>query len=546
MEARNRKLEEWFTEIKNGYIALPRFQRFEAWSHQQVASLLDTVLNDLPAGAVLTLDIGDDEPFISRPVVGAPKLSNKVSSYLLDGQQRLTALWRSLNNDYDGRMFYIKVKEDGAFEAFTKGLYYKTNGQQYPLWANNPEQQWDRSLIPVDILKPGSESEANASSWAEKASGGDSAKLIKLVTLIAKLRPAIAGFNIPFLSLPKSTTKETALDVFIKMNTSSSPLTAYDIVVAQVEAGTGQSLHDLVDDINVQAVNAKKYMYPADWALAVGALLQGKTPTRATYLESNFSNELINKWEDVKRGIKRATDFLAEQKVFDGKRLATDVVLYPLAALWSQVPDGGDGEGEARVILKKYLWRAFFTERYERTSATRALSDFKSLTKVLSGDLEEKPLIFNEEEFPLPTAEELKTAAWPKSKERLARAILAISLNNGAYDFADGSIVTSENISQREYHHLFPDAYLKGKGLKSKEIYLALNCGLVTWRTNRNMAAKAPSVYMNERMNVGEDEVERRLNSHLIGLESLQSDDYAEFLESRSQLVHEAMIEICT
>ncbi len=59
------------------------------------------------------------------------------------------------------------------------------------------------------------------------------------------------------------------------------------------------------------------------------------------------------------------------------------------------------------------------------------------------------------------------------------------------------------------------------------------------------MAAKAPSVYMTERMNVGVDEVDRRLTSHLINLEKLQSDDYSEFLESRSQLVYEAMVEIC-
>ena len=109
MEARNRPLSEWFAEIKSGYVALPRFQRFEAWSHKQVSALMDTVLNELPAGAVLTLDVGDDEPFISRPVVGAPELSNKVTSYLLDGQQRLTSLWRSLHNDYENRLFFIKV-----------------------------------------------------------------------------------------------------------------------------------------------------------------------------------------------------------------------------------------------------------------------------------------------------------------------------------------------------------------------------------------------------------------------------------------------------
>lgn len=546
MEARNRPLSEWMSEIKSGYVALPRFQRFEAWSHGQVASLMDTVLNQLPAGALLTMDVGDNEPFISRPIVGAPELSNKVNTYLLDGQQRLTALWRCLHNDYPDRTFFILVNDDGTFSTVAQSRWIHKSGQFYPMWANDPIQQWERKLIPLDLLCPGTESEAKASAWWAVACNGDQGKLIELVTLLGKLRTIIASFNIPFLSLPKSTSKEVALDVFIKMNTSSSPLTAYDIVVAQVEAGTGQSLHDLVDDIQSNAPNAEKYLDPADWALAVGALLQGKTPTKSVYLESDFGDNLTKNWDEVKLGIKRATDFLKEQHIFDNQRLATDVVLYPLAALWAQVSDGGDTEGEARVILKKYLWRALFTERYEKTSATRALVDFNELSALLKGESSTTPKVFDESEYPLPEVDELKTAGWPKRRDRLPRAILALSLNRGAFDFADGSQISSDNISNREYHHLFPEAWLSANSVENKEIYVALNCALVTWKTNRTMAAKAPSTYMKERMKVGKDEVDRRLKSHLVSIDELTSDNYGSFLEARATEVHKAMIEICS
>ncbi len=546
MEARNRPLSDWMSEIKSGYVALPRFQRFEAWSHRQVAALMDTVLNQLPAGAVLTLDVGDNEPFISRAVVGAPALSNKVNTYLLDGQQRLTALWRCLHNDYPNRTFFILVNDDGSFSTEAQSRWIHKSGQLYPMWANHPAQQWERKLIPLDLLCPDSVSESNAKVWRDQASNGDSEVKIELGDLINELRSLIAKFNIPFLSLPKTTSKEVALDVFIKMNTSSSPLTAYDIVVAQVEAGTGQSLHDLVDDIQANAPNAHKYLDPADWALAVGALLQGKTPTKSVYLESDFGDNLTKNWDAVKLGIKRATEFLKEQHIFDNQRLATDVVLYPLAALWARVSDGGDAEGEARVTLKKYLWRAVFTERYEKTSATRALVDFNELSSLLKGDHSITPKVFDETEFPLPEIEELKTAGWPKRRDRLPRAMLALSLHQGAFDFADGSLISGDNISNREYHHLFPDAWLSNNGLESKDIYLALNCALVTWKTNRTMAAKAPSIYMQERMRVGKDEVDRRLKSHLVSMDALTADDYGSFLDVRAKEMHDAMIKICS
>jgi hypothetical protein len=107
MEARNRHLPEWFNRIRTGQLRLPRFQRHEAWSHSDVSGLLTTVLRGLPSGATLILEVGGEEPFISRPIVGAPVSTERVTEHLLDGQQRLTALWRSLNDHYEDRTYLV-------------------------------------------------------------------------------------------------------------------------------------------------------------------------------------------------------------------------------------------------------------------------------------------------------------------------------------------------------------------------------------------------------------------------------------------------------
>src|SRR5438552_260513 len=101
MEARDRRLSEWFNVIGTGRLRLPRFQRGEEWTQDEVQSLLSSVLRDLPAGAALVLEVGDQEPFISRGIVGAPEPTERAVEHLLDGQQRLTALWRSLNDTYE-------------------------------------------------------------------------------------------------------------------------------------------------------------------------------------------------------------------------------------------------------------------------------------------------------------------------------------------------------------------------------------------------------------------------------------------------------------
>jgi Protein of unknown function DUF262 len=106
LEARNRSLPDWFTHVRTGQVRLPRFQRFESWSHATIANLLDTVLRGLPAGATLVLAVGDAEKFVSRPVSGAPDISFKPNEHLLDGQQRITALWRSFHDDYEDRTYF--------------------------------------------------------------------------------------------------------------------------------------------------------------------------------------------------------------------------------------------------------------------------------------------------------------------------------------------------------------------------------------------------------------------------------------------------------
>lgn len=550
MEARNRLLPDWLTRIRTRQIVLPRFQRFEAWSHGQITGLLNNVLQDLPAGAVLILEVGDKEPFVWRPVVGAPKEGERITEHLLDGQQRLTALWRSLYDDYQDRSYFVTLEDDvehGTQSYIASFGRWDKNGQRYPLWLNDPTEVWKKRMIPVPLLRPDNEAEEDLEKWSEAASG-ENREVEKVISRETnRLRQKFATFNIPFLSLPSTTTNEIALRVFIQMNTSASQLSAYDIVVAQVEEAAKTSLHELTDKLRQEVPTLGEFIEPSDLMLAVTALLQDKVPNTSSYLATGFGDHLIEVWDATVNGIRRAVGFLEEEKLFDGKRLPSDVVLYPLAALWSEVRDGLDAEGRARNILRKYIWRAFCTDRYERTSASRALTDYRQLSAHLKG-LQTAIDIFDDEKHPLPTVEQIKITGWPIRKDRLARAILAVSLRSGGLDFADGVPLSRDSIKKREYHHLFPNAWLKRAGFQDDMIFRALNCGLVSWQTNRTISDKPPAVYLDERLDgasLGEIEIRKRLDSHLIPYDPIRAEAYETFLEERAALVQTHMIELC-
>ncbi len=552
IEARNRPLPDWFTRVRTRQTVLPRFQRFEAWGQANITQLFNTILRGLPVGAVLVLEVGNEEPFISKAIVGAPDTGERVTEHLLDGQQRLTALWRGLHNNYEDRTYFLFLEpdEETGMPYYVDSIArWKRDGdsESRPFWANRPRELWRRRMIPLHLCSPEINAQQNFREWVREALEEQDER-DDISDRVALVRQKFASFNLPFLSLPVTTKRETALDVFIKMNTSAEPLSIYDIVVAQVEAGMGESLHDLVADARRDCPSITAYYSLEELTLYAAALLQDRAPTNASYLGRDFGSQLLANWDTFLTGISRTVAFLEEERVFDAARLPTDVVLPVLVALWGLAPRGLDAEGRARTTLRKYLWRAFFTNRYERSTSSRSLVDFSDLKPLIMGSGSPSPNIFDNDQYALPQAPEFITSGWPVRKDRLAQAILALALRHGGLDLADSSAATRANLSKREYHHLFPVAHLIRQGFGDDMIYRSLNCSLVSWRTNRTISSSAPERYLAERRDgtdLGEAEVKARLATHLIPYDKMVEGDYQAFLEARAAMIHSAMTKLC-
>ena len=152
----------------------------------------------------------------------------------------------------------------------------------------------------------------------------------------------------------------------------------------------------------------------------------------------------------------------------------------------------------------------------------------------------------------------------------MARGMLAIALKAGALDIADGSPVTRDNLSNREYHHLFPDYLLGEYGDQGRsEIFRVLNGVLITWNTNRDIGAKDPVTYLRERTarsgltdDLADEVIRHRLATHVVPYDDLAvggysemtvSDvrrerlraDYQRFLEQRAELLLSPIEELC-
>jgi len=564
MEARSKSIEAWFSMIEQGQIRLPRFQRHEAWRPVQVAGLFENILRtpQLPVGVLLILEVGNQELFRSRPIVGAPTSNSRPSMHLLDGQQRMTALWRSLTDNYDDIRVFVRLlnekvgaEDDDATdsEEVERPLVeivkrWDRKGVKQPVWADDDVACIGRGLAPFIILRPGSAGETAFKAWRDRLRDRG-VYTDNVGDLASELRKRIQSYVIPFLSLPVETSRETALEVFINMNTSASPLKDFDIVVAQVEEAAGESLHEKIAELLQSIPAAKDYGRIEGVLLSVAALLLDKPPLKKTYLEEDFGINLMKVWSQVVGGIERGLQFLNDEALFDEKSLPSEVAVYLTCALWG-VSAGLrlDQEGNARSLIRKVLWRACFTNRYGKTSATRAYADFRALRNLIEGnEASANCELFNEHLFRLPDIEEIKAAGWPGRKDRLPRAILAVSLRRKALDFADGSPISKNNIAARELDHLYACGFLK-VGRDDPIVNKALNCALITSVTNRNKSGSPPSVYFFMRAqlaSLGDEVVRWRLATHLIPHTELLADNYEEFLTARGKLVEADMRALC-
>jgi hypothetical protein len=583
MEARNRRLSDWYGKIQLSEIKLPRFQRFEAWDRARICSLIETVIQNLPLGITLILDVGDEEKFVSRYLSTAPELKTRVHEHLLDGQQRLTALWRVFHNNYEWETYFIYLKEfdkysqDDELEdmsAYWRGRYYKRHDDKtkYPLWCDDPAQSLHRGMIPVHLLRP-EDIQGEIDAWIGKATeslepkDGGKDELLRFFDFrkrisdrIKDLRAVIANYNLPYLALPASTDKAVALTVFINMNTNSKPLSTYDIVVAEVESIMERSLHQLVDEIHRQNPDIARYSSLAELVLNTSALLQGFLPNQRGVWDMH-KRKMVDSWKKMERGLRRMAAFLKSEGIYDEQRLPTNAVLAVISALYADIPDSGDKRGQDELLLKKYLWYAFFTNRYANAAATHAYSDFNALGKIIRGEKKPDGSTYAFTDVPifaensLTDADELMTMEWPKRATIRGRGILAVASRLGALDFSTGEQLDVSNINQRQYHHIFPDALLKEAEINS---FLALNCALISDKTNISIGRKDPLEYLKDRYKwATEAIVQERLQSHLIpiqelangGYEGLSNSDKTEkikndfnlFLRKRAELIIKAV-----
>ncbi|HID30427.1 MAG TPA: DUF262 domain-containing protein [Desulfobacterales bacterium] len=199
---------ELVRDITNGKLRIPNFQRRYVWRRSQMLELLDSIRRRYPVGSLLIWDT--DLSLSSRPNIGPipiPEAGEGVSSYVLDGHQRLSTLAGALmESPVDA---YSLVDDDPDPKRWE--IWYNAQSEQFEhLGAGDNVQPWHFPLHKLmDTIAFLGECERIR---RDAGSDGDG-----YVRKVQELLRAFTEYKLPVVRI-RNTELKQAVDIFARLN----------------------------------------------------------------------------------------------------------------------------------------------------------------------------------------------------------------------------------------------------------------------------------------------------------------------------------------
>ena len=160
------KVLDLLKQIDEGALVIPYFQRDFEWQPGMVCDLIESILQDYFTGLLLFWELDQEEAKNDKwdPVWGA-ELKNHPKIAILDGQQRLSALYYAIYNPqktFPNRASYYvfwvdlnKVLNDEIDGSVTY-RYYFANHQNWDKLKSGIDKWAETGIVPLSILSASS------------------------------------------------------------------------------------------------------------------------------------------------------------------------------------------------------------------------------------------------------------------------------------------------------------------------------------------------------------------------------------------------------
>lgn len=511
MERTHVAIQQLVDRIDREELKLPEIQRGYVWKPQQVAALIESLYRRYPSGSMLLWRPIEDVLERPKSIVSSGAGPMAQGQYLLDGQQRLTSLHRVFkSHPHANVVFNVETERFQIQSAAT---------------AKDPH-------------------------WVRVAEVLDADKLSVLRKAICESVPALDEDDVEerlgrlrgiskyeyYLEILTDLAYNEVADIFVRVNSKGRALKTVDLTLAVLSA----RWPGVVGKIDEETSKWAAAGWPKiDAGFIVRALAATATDAGSLrLLPTTRTEDLETGWSKVKHGLGFLVHLLNENAGIKTSNLIPSInALVPLVVLLGRY--GSSTEFTEADAIIYWLLAVFITGRYSSAADTKIAQDS------LAARSEEPVRRLYESAgllgSPVAVAEQQLLGKGVGSPFFLLSYLAAKRLKAKDW-WHDVEISESGSAGGLaiEYHHIHPQATLKGTYSKS-EINDLANLAFISATANKKISDRSPAAYFPEL-----EDPRDELSPHLVPLEHELRDaaQFRAFLVARRRLLAAAMSEL--
>lgn len=561
------ELSELMRDITTGKAQLPEFQRSWTWDDGRIRGILASLSQGYPMGAIMRLEYGNEEvKFKYRPIEGVKNVTEKPDYLVLDGQQRLTSMYRTtcskepVETKTDKgkdikRFYYLDIKKclddnEDRYDAILpvpEDRRIKTDfDRKIVLDLSTRELEYEHEMFPVNIIFDSSAREDWADGYKEYHNYGK-VFMERYKAFRTNVIETITGYKLPVITLGKETPREAVCKVFENVNTGGVALTVFELVTAtfatyefdlradweackEIIWGIHDSLNtDIMRGVDETAFLTTITLYTSYFADTM------TTCKKKDVLALDFESYKANK-PAVLEGYMLARKFLFSQYVFRMRDLPYTTQLIPLAAICAVIGKSSFNLPRTQKILARWFWCGIMGEMYGGANETRYANDIEDVVAKIQGK-ESLNRTVNAAYFSASRLISLQTR-----NSAAYKGIMALVYRESCRDFMKGTtmdIVKSMDESP-DIHHIFPESYCTKQGYPKSKWNSIINKTPLLPESNRQIGGDAPSKYSQKIMKaaqIDEDQLRLRVESHLVNYDAFIHDDFDTYFIDRAKSI---------
>ncbi|MEZ2307150.1 DUF262 domain-containing protein [Paraburkholderia sp. RCC_158] len=549
-------ISKFLNNLRERRYQIPTFQRDVVWEAENVKKLWDSLYKFYPLGSILVwrtdiqlhrhraiggVEIGSDEPL-------------REFHYLLDGQQRTTALFTSIfGGAIAGRPGFnpqLCVDLTVGDSSDVDDVSYRQRFLFAQEILEDPELRERYAARKIVKLQDVLENYLGVESALEKLgyefSHPARESLRRFMALFSNYRLSIIELN--------GIQVAEVCEIFARVNTGGKPLNIFDIVVAKTyrpaEPGKGllpfylREMFDAFRDSPQMSQSPYRNLSDLDYLQMLAVVVKFQFGNQCDvenitdrYLPQLRADHVEHVWERATYAFRETFHFLHHQLHLGGPGLVPYRYLYMVLAAYFYNIERPDYS-----LLRRYFWTVSFHQKDLLSGTSQMWAQARELIAA-SNAAATSPSIPSFSTLELDKAD-LRTSSY-NSKSRFYRAVVGFFASQEPRDWAPPHERVLANTyyqatDQPNLHHVFPrafverDSFLHGKQLGNS----LMNIAYLTQITNLDISDQNPVDYLKDYVGEAFNKV---MESHLIGtdlariasLDELPADALLNFVEAR-------------